>query len=63
MGDTQISGEGGHPSVICGGPASLLTAVGRYLGELRGVREGLMADPSRLLLIVLSLTCAIEFLS
>lgn len=47
----------------CGMPASLVTEVGRHLEKLQGVREGLVADPSVLLLIVLSLTCAIEFLS
>lgn len=44
-------------------PASFLTELERYLEKLQGIREGLVADPSILLLIVLSLTCAIEFLS
>ena len=39
---------------MCGMPASLVTEVGRYLEKLQGVREGLVADPSILLLIVLS---------
>lgn len=44
-------------------PASLVTEVGRYLEKLQGFREGLMAAPSILLWIVVSLTCALEFLS
>lgn len=41
----------------------LATEVGRYLEKLQGFREGLVAAPSILPWIVVSLTCAAEFLS
>lgn len=43
--------------------ASLVAEVGRSSEKLQGIRMVLVDDPSLLLLIVLFLTCTIEFVS